>query len=54
VPTFFFGVTHPGFLSAFFIGLPLVYVYHPRGLLPAMVVHSFTDAIPYVLAPMML
>lgn len=54
MPTFFFGLTHGGFLSAFFIGLALVYVYHQRGLLPAMIVHFFADAIPYVLAPMML
>jgi hypothetical protein len=47
VSTFFFGLTHEGFLSAFFIGLALVYIYHKRGLLPAMIVHFFTDAVPF-------
>ncbi len=49
VPTFFFGFTHAGYLSAFFISLALVYIYRQRGLLPAMIVRFFTDAIPYVL-----
>jgi hypothetical protein len=47
-----FGLIHPGFWSAFLIGLALVYIYHQRGLLPAMVVHFFTDAIPYTLVSM--
>lgn len=48
-----FGLIHPGFWSAFLIGLAFVYIYHQRGLLPAMVVHFFTDAIPYTLVSLM-
>lgn len=49
----FFGLIHPGFFPAFLMGLALVYIYHQRGLLPAMVVHFFTDAIPYVLVSLL-
>lgn len=47
------GLIHPGFWSAFMIGLALVYIYHQRGLLPAMIVHFFTDAIPYTLVSLL-
>ena len=53
VPTLFFGLTHEGLQAAFLIGLALVYVYHQRGPLPAMIVHFFTDAIPYVLVSLL-
>jgi hypothetical protein len=48
------GLIHPGFVQAFLIGLALVYVYYQRGLLPAMVVHFFADAVPLVLISLML
>ena len=51
---FAFGLIHPGFWSAFMIGLALVSIYHQRGLLPAMIVHLFTDAIPYTLVSVLL
>ena len=43
-----------GFIWAFSVGLALIYIYHHRGLLPAMVIHFFADAIPLVLMSMML
>ncbi|MBU7009856.1 MAG: CPBP family intramembrane metalloprotease [Theionarchaea archaeon] len=51
VSSFFFGLIHPGFgfITVFLIGLALVYIYYHRGLLPAMIAHSFTDAIPFTL-----
>jgi len=44
-----YGVIHPGFLMAFLVGCALSYIYYRLGLLPAMVVHFFTDAIPFTL-----
>lgn len=51
VSSFFFGLIHPGFgfITAFLTGLALVYIYYHRGLLPAMIAHFFTDAIPFTL-----
>lgn len=49
-----FGLIHPGFLMAFLVGLALVYVYYRSGLLSAMTVHFFADAIPFVAISMML
>lgn len=51
---FAFGLIHPGFWSAFMIGLALVYIYHQRGLLSAKIVHLFTDATPYTLVSVLL
>jgi hypothetical protein len=48
------GLIHPGFVQAFLIGLALVYIYYQRGLLPAIVVHFFADAVPLVLISLML
>lgn len=45
---FMFALMHgSGFAVAFPLGLALVYIYHRRGLLPAMTVHFFADAIPF-------
>jgi membrane protease YdiL (CAAX protease family) len=44
-----YGVMHPGFLMAFLVGCAFSYIYYRLGLLPAMVVHFFTDAIPFTL-----
>jgi len=44
-----FGFIHPGFVVAFLAGLALNYIYYQRGLLPAMMVQFFGDAIPFVL-----
>lgn len=51
---FLVGLIHPGFVQAFLIGLALVYIYHMRGLLPAMITHFFADAVPLVLISLML
>jgi hypothetical protein len=48
------GLIHPGFVQAFLIGLALIYIYYQRGLLPAIVVHFFADAVPLVLISLML
>jgi hypothetical protein len=53
VPTFFLRLIHPGFWSEFLIGLALVYIYYHGGLLPAMIVHFFTDAIPFTLVSLL-
>jgi membrane protease YdiL (CAAX protease family) len=50
---FAFGLIHPGFFAAFVVGLAFVYIYYRRGLLPAMIVHFFADAIPYTLVSLM-
>jgi hypothetical protein len=42
------GFIHPGFVMTFLVGLALVYVYYRSGLLSAMTVHFFADAIPFV------
>ena len=48
-----FGLIHgAGFLWASLTGLALVYIYYQRGLLPAMSIHFFADAIPFVLISM--
>ncbi len=47
------GLIHPSFWSVFMIGLALTYIYYQRGLLPAMIVHFFTDAIPYTLVSLL-
>jgi len=49
-----YGLIHPGFSIAFLVGLALVYVYHRSGLLSAMTVHFFADAIPFVAISMIL
>ena len=47
---FMFALMHgSGFAVAFPLGLALVYIYHRGGLLPAMIVHFFADAIPSAL-----
>lgn len=51
---FVYGLIHPGFVAAFLGGLAVLYIYHQRGLLPAMAVHFFGDAIPFVWLSMML
>ncbi|MDF2545982.1 MAG: abortive infection protein [Anaerosolibacter sp.] len=49
----FFGLNHPGFFIAFSYGLVLCYVYYKDGLLPAMIVHFFADAGPFLLLTVM-
>lgn len=46
-----FGLIHPpsGFLLSFIAGIIFIYIYHQRGVAPAMAAHFFTDAIPLVL-----
>ena len=46
------GITHAGFVLAFLLAFPLVYIYYRRGLLPAIAVHFFADAIPFLLISM--
>ena len=48
---FFFALFHhgPGRVLAFSLGFILVYIYYKRGLIPAMIVHFFADAIPFLL-----
>jgi membrane protease YdiL (CAAX protease family) len=48
VSSVYFGLIHPGFFLAFFVGLALVYIYYYKGLLPAMIVHFLADAAPFV------
>jgi len=54
VSSIVYGLIHPGFSMAFFVGLALVYVYYRSGLLSAMTVHFFADAISFVAISMML
>lgn len=56
VSSLVFGLLHlpSGFFLAFFVGLALVYIYYQRGLVPAMVVHFFADAIPFVILSVIL
>ena len=50
-----FGLIHGlGFIWAFFVGLALTYIFCQRGLLPAMIVHFFGVAIPFLLVSMMI
>ncbi len=51
-----FGLIHPpsGFLLSFIAGIIFIYIYHKRGLLPAMTAHFFADAIPLVLTSMII
>jgi hypothetical protein len=51
--SFVFGLIHPGFVMAFLTGLAIVYIYHQRGLFPAMSVHFLIDAISWLLISMM-
>ncbi|MBU7047700.1 MAG: CPBP family intramembrane metalloprotease [Theionarchaea archaeon] len=47
-----FGLMHPGlprFLIAFTLGIPVIYIYYNRGLIPAMITHFAADAIPFVI-----
>jgi len=44
-----FSLIHPGVVVAFLAGLALNYIYYQRGLLAAMTVQFFGDAIPFVL-----
>ncbi|MBU7031221.1 MAG: CPBP family intramembrane metalloprotease [Theionarchaea archaeon] len=48
---FFFALFHHGSgrVLAFSLGLILVYIYYKRGLIPAMIVHFFANAIPFLL-----
>ena len=49
-----FGFIHgAGFITAFLVGLALVYIYYQRGLLSAMAVHFLADAVPFLLISMM-
>jgi len=48
------GLIHPGFSMAFLVGLALVYVYYRSGLISAMTVHFFADAIPFAAISMIL
>lgn len=49
VSALMFSLIHPGFLVAFLAGLALTFIYYHRGLLSAMTVQFFADAIPFVL-----
>ncbi len=50
-----FGFIHgSGFIPAFLVGLALVYIYNQQGLLPAMTVHFFADAVPFLFISMTL
>jgi membrane protease YdiL (CAAX protease family) len=53
--TLAFGFIHgAGFAVALLTGLVLIYIYHQRGLLLAMIVHFFADMVPFVLLSMTL
>jgi membrane protease YdiL (CAAX protease family) len=44
-----FGLYHQGFYLAFIYGILLCYIYKNNGLIPAMVIHFFSDAIPFIM-----
>jgi membrane protease YdiL (CAAX protease family) len=54
--TFIFALFHStsAHAVAFVLGFAILYIYYKSGLLPAMVVHFFADAVPFALFPLLL